>query len=106
MPGQANAVEDYLKTTRPTFRWRESGGEKAELVRKAFAQQLARAATRTVNDRHSRAEVRIAVYNHVTPLLEQHHKAIANLHRFYRKLLLITFGALALAIALIVVLLA
>ena len=105
MPDRANAVETYLSSTRPGWLRPRAQDSQLELVRKSFAQQLARDATRTIDDRRHRAEVKAAVYNHLTPLLEQHHRSLRELHRFYQKLLLSIGGALIGAVALILMLL-
>ena len=72
---------------------------------KHFALQLARSATKTIDDRRKRAEIKAAVYNHLIPLLNQHAKTQAATHKFYQKLLMMLGGSLLLALAVIALLL-
>lgn len=103
------AVDEYLQTIRPKsildkgFLKRRSEDQLA-LERKTNAQQLARSATRTISDRKCRAEIKVAVYNHLVPILEQHHRAQQQLRRTCRQLFVCLGGALMLTIAVAVVL--
>ena len=99
MPNQAEIIKAYLDSTKPRRFGRAPRDAKAAQVRKSFAKQLARTASRSVKDRHNRAEVNAAVYNHLTPLLEQHHRAQRELQHFYSTLLFWLGGALVGAVA-------
>jgi len=87
MAEAANAVEEYVELQQ-RGRWRRLPAERLELVRKTYAQQLARSASRTVKDRRSRAEVKAEFYQHLLPLLELHASVQHSTHQRYRKLIL------------------
>jgi hypothetical protein len=103
------AVDEYLQTIRPKgilaqgFLKKRSEDQLA-LERKSNAQQLARSTTRTIPDRKCRAEIKVAVYNHLVPILEQHHRAQQQLRRTCRHVIVCLSGALMLIIAAAVVL--
>jgi len=73
-------------------------GAQLTLERKSTAQQLARSATRTINDRKCRSDARIAIYNHLVPILEEQHLNQQQLHRTYRQLIAWLCGASVLAV--------
>ena len=72
------AVQDHPRSDRTVHH-----GDRRALARKSRVQQLARAATRGIRNRRQRMEARIAVYNELIPLIEQHHRAVQRLHRTY-----------------------
>ncbi len=95
MSDSAQAVDEYLALTR-AGRWRAVRAQQAALVRKSYAQQLARAASGVVQDRHKRAEVKAELYSRLLPVLELHAKEQAQMRQSYQKLLGSLAGALVL----------
>jgi hypothetical protein len=81
------AVEDYQQTTMKPRLFDRRSAEQRTLARKTSAQHISRSATRAISDRRCRAETKVAVYNHLVPILEQHHRAQAKLHRNYRRVI-------------------
>lgn len=106
MSGETQAVEDYLRASRDAGSWRRPAPEQGQLLRKSFAQQLARSATQSIDDRRKRAVVKAEVYGHLVPLLDRHWQEIRDLHRFYRKLLTGLGAGLTLSLMLLAFLLA
>jgi hypothetical protein len=96
MSDSAHAVDDYLALTR-AGRWRAVRAQQAALVRKTYAQQLARAASGVVQDRKKRAEVKAEFYARMLPVLELHAKEQAQMRQSYQKLVGVLAGALLLA---------
>lgn len=105
MSGETQAVEDYLRASRDAGAWLSSTPEQGQLLRKSFAQQLARSATQSIDDRRKRAIVKAEVYGHLVPLLDRHWQETRNLHRFYRKLLTGLGAGLILSLILLALLL-
>ncbi len=93
MNRDANVVEEYVELQR-SQRWRPAPPQRLELVRKSYAQQLARAASVPVSNRRERAETKASIYNHLLPLLEMHADEQTELRSYYQKLLLGTGGGL------------
>jgi hypothetical protein len=97
------AIEDYQQTTMKPRLFDRRSNEQRKLARKTSAQQISRSATRAIPDRRCRAETKVAVYNHLVPILEQHHRAQARLHRSYQRVIAALCGiviVLGLALAL------
>lgn len=94
MAQSSSAVEDYTNLRRAS-RWRQPPEQRAELVRKSFAQQLARSASQIVEDRRKRAEVKAELYAHLLPLLESHDREQNASRKLYQKVILILSAALA-----------
>jgi hypothetical protein len=80
------AVHDHPQTGTPTP---APAGvqDRRSLARKTRVQRLARAATRGIANRRQRMEARIAIYNELIPVIEQHYRARQRLHRIYLFLL-------------------
>jgi len=74
-----------------------AGSKPPMLARKAYAQQLARIASRAVRDRRQRAEVKIHIYNQLLPVLESHARERARLRSLNQRL----FGLLFLCVAML-----
>jgi hypothetical protein len=101
MAESTSAVEDYLEL-RKVARWRQPQAHRELLVRKSYAQQLARAASKSVKDRRKRAELKAEIYAHLLPLLEAHDREQSAGRRMYQKLI----GALSAALIVVLALLA
>jgi hypothetical protein len=104
MADAANAVEEYIELQRQQ-RWRSPPAQRLELVRKSYAQQLARSASQAVTDRRRRAELKADIYNHLLPLLEMHAKQQAITRRYYQKIVLVLASGLLLSAAVTILLL-
>lgn len=76
------AVQDHSRETRSTLTTARLEDRRA-LARKTSVQQLARAATRGIQNRRQRMEARIAIYNELIPVIEQQHRARRRLHQTY-----------------------
>ena len=100
MAQSSSAVEDYTNLRRAS-RWRQPPAQRAELVRKSFAQQLARNASQIVQDRRKRSEVKAELYAHLLPLLEAHDREQHASRTLYQKIILILSGALAVSLGLV-----
>lgn len=87
MSAETKAVDDYLRACTQNNFWPSTPDVKSQLLHKSFAQQLARSATQSIEDRRHRAAVKAEVYNHLVPLLDRHAQTTRDLHRFYQKLL-------------------
>jgi hypothetical protein len=98
MAEPAGAVEDYVNLQRAQ-RWRSMPQQRVELVRKSYAQQLARSASQTIGDRHKRAELKAEIYGHLLPLLELHAKEQASSRRYYQKIVGVLGVSLALTLS-------
>jgi len=98
MAEPANAVEDYVKLQKAQ-RWRSMPEQRAELVRKSYAQQLARSASQAIDDRRKRAELKAEIYGHLLPLLELHGKEQATSRGYYQKIIAVLSISLALALS-------
>ena len=94
MAESASPVEDYVNMQRAQ-RWRSMPAQRVALVRKSYAQQLARSASQAVDDRHKRAELKAEIYGHLLPLLELHAKEQAASRAFYQKIILVLGISLA-----------
>ncbi|MFV2089984.1 MAG: hypothetical protein ACC642_04965 [Pseudomonadales bacterium] len=103
MQRQTSAIDGYPNSTQPSLFLKQLSEEKLQLERKSCALQLARSATRTISDRRRRSEIKVEVYNHLIPILDQNFKAQQYLHKSYRKLVAVLSGALTLAITCAVV---
>ena len=98
MAESASAVEDYVNQQRAQ-RWRSIPEPRAELVRKSYAQQLARSASQAINDRRKRAELKAEIYGHLLPLLELHGREQATSRRYYQKIIAVLAASLALTLS-------
>ena len=98
----AQAVEEYLEATRTRRLTSGRSEDQLALERKTSAQRLARSATARITDRKVRAEAKVAVYNHIMPILERHYDAERQLHRTYRRLLAGTCGALLISVLVVI----
>ena len=103
MSGETQAVDEYLSASRKAGTLRSLPDAQSQLLRKSFAQQLARSATQGIEDRRKRAAVKAEVYSHLVPLLDRHWQEMRDLHRFYRKLLAGLGAGLALTLFLLAV---
>jgi len=106
MSEETQAIDAYLSASRRAGCWRSLAEPQEQLLRKSFAQQLARSATQGIDDRRKRAVVKSEIYNHLVPLLDRHWEAMRDLHRFYRKLLAGLGAGLTLSLLLLASLLA
>ena len=88
MSSESTAIENYLQVNGRINLWGKLSEERDRLSRKSFAQQLARSATRSIEDRRKRAEVKTQIYNHLLPVLDQHAKVQCHMQRIYRKLMI------------------
>ena len=98
------AVEEYLEISKPTLFAPSQSTDQQALARKSSAQRLARSATEAISDRRIRAEAKVAVYNHLIPILERHHDTQQALHRTYRRLLACSWASLLLVAGLATIL--
>ena len=62
-------------------------GDRRALARRTRVQQLARVATRGIQNRKQRMAARIALYNELLPMMERHHRTVRRLHRTYLPLI-------------------
>ena len=97
MAESASAVDDYVNLQKAQ-RWRSMPAQRVELVRKSYAQQLARSASQTIDDRRKRAELKAEIYGHLLPLLELHANEQATSRRYYQKIITALAASLALTL--------
>lgn len=102
MAQSTSAVEDYLDLRR-SARWRQPQPQRELLVRKSYAQQLARTASRIVEDRRARAELKAEIYAHLLPLLEAHDREQSGSRRVYQKVIGALSAALIVALSLVAI---
>lgn len=102
MAQPSSAVEDYLELRRGA-RWRHPAPQREILVRKSYAQQLARTASRRVADRRKRAELKAEIYAHLLPLLEAHDREQSDARRMYQKIIGALSGALVVTLGLLAI---
>jgi hypothetical protein len=102
MAQTSSAVEDYLDLQRGA-RWRQPQPQRQVLIRKSYAQQLARTASRSVEDRRKRAELKAEIYAHLLPLLEAHDQEQSASRRMYQKIIGTLVGALAITLSLLAI---
>jgi hypothetical protein len=99
----ANTIDEYVEL-QSRQRWRSVPAGKLELVRKSYAQQLARSASQSVTDRRKRAELKAEIYSHLLPLLEMHAREQAATRAYYQKIVVGLTAGLLIATAVIALL--
>lgn len=98
MAESASAIDDYVNLQK-SQRWRSMPEQRVELVRKSYAQQLARSASQAIEDRRKRAELKAEIYGHLLPLLELHGQEQASSRRYYQKIIAVLAASLALTLS-------
>lgn len=102
MAQSTSAVEDYLEVRREA-RWRQPKPQRQILARKTYAQQLARTASRSVDDRRKRGELKAEIYAHMLPLLEAHDRELNASRQLYQKIIGAFAGALVVTLSLLAI---
>ena len=97
------AVDDHLRSCQPGWILPGRQNDRLELRRKASAQRLARAASRSIDDRKARQQARIELYNQLLPILERQYHAQRKLHRVYRQALTLVSAALVITLGVVLI---